>query len=298
MKQPPLLIRLILALCLVKKSAKNVNFAGAFKCCKYESRMSIQTLTSLSRQWNGMEIAAAMALKQLRNCEILTWNVKNVKNVMHCSLMKYYKICIRYSDWPDMCYMYMQQPLSLFQLKSTTVNIMNIIQYMFIAQCCYGVEIKYSQLNMTRGDIKIPSRLLRLTSLFLLIFPKPVRYKTRRYLFPHLPQIKMNNWSRTVCFTPKIFGLIFRNLDTTRWSKGDTDCCKKLVTSSCLCIFKCTERNLCCEKNCKSMLFSSVSTMRKRNQMCTFPKLKIRIYWKSCLDNTSQGNQCCQRQLI
>lgn len=24
---------------------------------------------------------------------------------------------------------------------------------------------------------------------------------------------------------------------------------------------------------------------------CTFPKLKIRIYWKSCSDNTSQGNQ-------
>lgn len=86
-----------------------------------------------------------------------------------------------------MCYVYMQLTPSQIRLKSTAVKIMNIIQHMFIAQCCYGVEIKFLQLNMTRGDIKIQSRLLRLTLLYLLIFPKPVKYKTRRYLFPNFP---------------------------------------------------------------------------------------------------------------
>lgn len=126
---------------------------------------------------------------------------------------------------------------------------------MFIAQCCYDVDTEYLQLNMTRGDIKILSRLLRLTSLYLLIFPKPVRYKTREHLFHHFPSIKINS-SVSVWFTPRIFGLIFRNLDTTRWSKGDTDGCRKLVTPSRLGIFKCTERNMCWDGNCKKLMFS------------------------------------------
>lgn len=132
---------------------------------------------------------------------------------------------------------------------------MNIIQHMFIAQCCYDVDTEYLQLNMTRGDIKILSRLLRLTSLYLLIFPKPVRYKTRQYLFLNFSSNKNEKFKWNSLFYPQNLWPDFQDLDTTHWSKGDADCCKKLVTSSRPGLFKCTERNMCWDGNCKKLKF-------------------------------------------
>lgn len=43
-----------------------------FTFVRFKARRLIHTLTSLSRQCNGMERTDAMALKQFRNCEILT----------------------------------------------------------------------------------------------------------------------------------------------------------------------------------------------------------------------------------
>lgn len=72
-----------------------------------------------------------------------------------------------------------------------------------------------------------------------------IKHDQRRYKNP-VQIAKINIVIPTdISKTPRIFGLIFRNLDTTRWSKGDIDGCRKLVTPSRLGIFKCTERNMC-----------------------------------------------------
>lgn len=104
-----------------------------------------------------MEIAAAMALKQFRNCEILTQHV-----------------------------------LRVYAANTVTDPV--------------KIEIKHDQRR----------------------YKNPVQIAKINIVIPI-----------DISKTPRIFGLIW-NLDTTRWSKGDTDCCRKLVISSRLGIFKCT----------------------------------------------------------